>query len=203
MAITVGTIIKVVATMAWLDGNISQNVFSAVITGTGGPYDEADIVSDALDWVEAMFLDLVLYQSDEIDGSQVQVYEYDSVDDDYDELGTVSWVYNPTQTGDQLPRGVATLINCGTTDPDVQGKKYIAAATEANITDGLWLAVWLTKIALFADTWLTAFTGSTSGAAWQPGVWSPTNTNFYAANGNYTIPTIPAYQRRRKRGVGV
>ena len=203
MSIQVGDILKIVATIAWLDGNLAQNVFAAVITGSGGPYDEGDILADALTWVGTMYANLTTSMSDECDGSQVQVYIYDSVDDDWDEVGTDAWTFNPSDSAHQLPRGVAALINCGTTDPDVQGKKYLPGLGEASADDGLWGSSVLGVIGDFADDWLTAFVGGTSGADWQPGVWSPTNTNFFAADGTAVIPAIPAYQRRRKRGVGV
>jgi hypothetical protein len=95
------------------------------------------------------------------------------------------------------------LITCQTTDPDVQGKKYVAGLSEGHCDDGLWQSGLVSALSDAAEDWLTAFVGAVSSADWQPGVWSPTRTNFYAATGSYAVPTIPAYQRRRKRGVGV
>lgn len=203
MSISVGDILRVVATAVWLDGNLNQNVFNAVIGGTGGPYTDGDIVDDALEWVEDMYANLVGNMSDEIDGSQIQVYVYDPIDDDWDEVGTSSWTFNPTAALEQLPRGVAALINAKTTDPDVNGKKYCGGLTEAAATDGLWSAGTITQLLGFAATWYTAFAGGTSGASWVPAIWSPTATNAFALSGDVITPTIPAYQRRRKRGVGV
>lgn len=203
MTVSVGDFLKVVATLVWLDGNIAQNVFAVAITGTGGPYDNEDILDDALDWVEDMYAELVAHLSDEIDGSQIQVYKYDPVDDDFDEVGTTAWVFNPTGVDDQMPRGVAGLLTTQTVDPDVQGKKYVPGLTEAHLNDGLLSATMVTKLAAFGVVWLAPFVGATSGADFDPGVWSPTNRTIYDASGSFTIPTIPAYQRRRKRGVGV
>lgn len=203
MSIQTGDILRVVATLLWLDGDIAQNVFNSVVTGAGGPWLEANILADALDWVETMYLNMVGSMSDESDGSQVQVYIYDSVDDDWDEVGTTAWTFNPTGAGDQMPRGVAGLINCKTSDPDVSGKKYLPALLEQNADDGLWSSGLITNLGNFADDWLTAFVGASSSADWAPGIWSPTHTNFYLASGTSIIPTIPAYQRRRKQGVGV
>ena len=202
MSVQVGDILRVVAVAAWLDGNLNMNVFNAVIGGTGGPFTEGDITADALAWVGTMFANFTTTQSDEIDGSEVAVYIYDSIDDDWDEIGTTAWTYNPTAVGDQLPRGVAALINARTTDPDVQGKKYIGGITESSVTDGLWTGAFITGLGSLADDWVDPFTGGTSGASWVPGVWSVKNTNFFAMSGNHILPTTPAYQRRRKRGVG-
>ena len=76
MSVTVGDILRVVAVMSWSDGNIMQNVFNMVVTGTGGPFDDDDIVGDALDWVETMYANLTSYVSDECAGSEVRVYIY-------------------------------------------------------------------------------------------------------------------------------
>jgi hypothetical protein len=202
MAISVGDVLRVVAIMYWLDGNTVQNVFNAVITGSGGPFDDADIVDDAVAWMNSVYGNLTSLLSQDLDGAEVAVYEYDSVDEDWDEVGKASWSFAPTGTAGYLPRGVAGLINAGTTDPDVQGKKYLGGLTTSAISAGLLVAGTITALGNFADDWLTAFTGSVSGADWVPGIWSPKNANFFAADGNYTVPTIPAYQRRRKRGVG-
>ena len=203
MSVTVGDILRVVAVMSWSDGNIMQNVFNMVVTGTGGPFDDDDIVGDALDWVETMYANLTSYVSDECAGSEVRVYIYDSGDDDWDEIGSDSWTWTPDVVADELPRGVAMLVNAKTTNPDVNGKKYIGGITEGGIAEGLINAITLAAGAAFAADWLTGFTGAVSGATLQPGIWSTKLTNFLAASGTYIIPTIAAYQRRRKRGIGI
>lgn len=203
MSIVVGDVLKVVTSLVWTDGEINQNVYNAVIGGSGGPYTDGDIVDDAGDWMDQIYANMAARCSDEIDGSQVQVYVYDAIDDDWDEVGSAGWTFNPTTAGDQLPRGVAGLVVAKTTDPDVSGKKYIPALTEDSIIDGLYSSGYLTAAVAFAIDWLTGFTGATSGASWVPGIWSPTETNFFAATLAYLVSAIPAYQRRRKNNVGV
>lgn len=203
MTIPVGTFLRVVAVMNWLDGEVAQNVFNAVIGGAAGPYDEADIVADALDWVETMYDTITDMLSDNLDGAEIRVYEYDPVDDDFDEVGSSAWVQNFSSAAENLPRGVAMLINCKTIDPDVNGKKYIPGLTEAASEDGLWTAAFITQLLLFAAEWVGPFTGATSTAPWVPGVWSPTRTLGLPMSGTVLAPTIPAYQRRRKEGVGI
>ena len=58
MSISVGDVLKVVAIAAWLDGSITENVFATVVAGSGGPFDDADIVDDMVDWVDDMFANL-------------------------------------------------------------------------------------------------------------------------------------------------
>lgn len=203
MSVGVGDILKVVAILSWLDSDVVQNVFNAVIGGSGGPFDEDDIVDDALDWVETMYANIVANGSDEIDGSEIRVYIYDPIDDDWDEIGSEAWVFNPSDTAEQLPRGVAALINAKTTNPDVNGKKYLGGLTEGSSVDGQWGAGPIAAFANFAADWLAPFVGAVSTADWIPGIWSPTRTNFFPSSLTAIIPTVAAYQRRRKRGVGI
>lgn len=203
MSISSGTVLRVVATMLWTDGNVMQNVFNAVIAGGSDPYDADDVVAEAITWLGVMYANIVGAVSDEVDGSEITVYEYDSIDDDWDEVGSGAFSWDPTATSDQLPRGNACLINLKTLDPDVNGKKYIGGWTESNVADGLLSAASLAILIDFAIDWFTGFTGATTGATWTPGVWSPTNTVFKAARDAAVVPAIMAYQRRRKRGVGI
>jgi hypothetical protein len=203
MSISTGTILKVVATLLWTDGNVAQNVFNALITGGGGPWDEDDVVDDALTWLDAMYDTIAGWVSDEMTGSQVQVYEWDAGGEDWDEVGSAVWVYAGSSINDQLPRGVAALLNAKTTDPDVSGKKYLPGATEGNVGDGLWEEAFLSALVDFGGEWVPGFTGSATAADWDPGVWSVVGSALLPMNLTVVIPTIPAYQRRRKRGVGI
>ena len=203
MSITDGTILRVVASMLWTDGNVNQNVFNCVATGGSPPFDDQDVVDDMEDWLDNMYANITANCSEELDGNEVVVYKYDSVDDDWDEVGSQSWTWNPGASIDQLPRGVAGLVRLWTTDPDVQGKKYLPGFTENSITDGLFVAGVVTVLLAFGVDWLTPFVGAASGATFNPGIWSVANTVFKAAIDHYGTSTIPAYQRRRKRNVGI
>lgn len=203
MTITSGDILRVVTTLLWTDGNIMQNVFNAVVTGVGSPWDDDDIVDDAVDWADTMYANHVADMSQACDGSQVQVYVYDPIDDDWDEVGSGNWSFNPTGPVDQSPRGAAVLLNLKTTDPDVSGKKYLGGMKIGATVDGLYTAAIIANAILFGADWAGIFVGATSAADWTPGVWSVADTVFKAAGDTLITSFIPAYQRRRKRGVGV
>ena len=203
MTVPVGTILKVVLSLVYpADAGINQNVFNAVLVGAGGPFADSDIVEDARLWVSNMQLNLDSLQTEDIQGSQVQVYKWDTVNLDWDEVGATGYSYTPTQTSGYLPRGVAGLVLARTTNPDVLGKKYIPGLCEAQLADGLWIASMITGLLAFAADWVTGFTGGQSGASWDPGVWSPTNEVLYDMSEVIIANSVPAYQRRRKRGVG-
>lgn len=203
MSVTVGDVLKIVATMVWVDAEIMQNVFAAKITGTGGPFDDDDIVSDAAAWLENMYDNLVGVVTQDLAGTQVQVYKYDSVDEDFDEVGHDVWTFDPEQVAEYLPKGVAGLINAATENPDVQGKKYIGGFAETATADGRFEAGPVINLLAFGADWVLSFVGGTSGATWSPGVWSPTDLDIYILDGLLSVSTIPAYQRRRKDNVGI
>lgn len=204
MTIAVGDILRVVAVMVWTDGEVMQNVYNAVITGAGGPFDEDDIVDDALAWVDAMMTIVEADVSDVLSGSEVRVYVYDSGDQDWDEIGSASWTWAGTaDVDDELPRAVSALVNAKTTDPDINGKKYIGGYTEGGTELGLIKTASVARLVLFSAEWGAAFVGSVSGGSWTPGIWSPTLLNIFVMSGTFIISNIWSYQRRRKRGVGI
>lgn len=203
MTIAADTVLRVVAQFLWVDGEVNQNVFNAKVSGAGAPWADQDIIDDAEAWLDNMYLNILSNMSDRIDGNQVLVYKYDAVGDDWDEVGTQAFTYNPTSATEYLPRGNAALINLKTTDPDVSGKKYIPGLVEGSVTDGLLGSSFVVNLAALAADWLTAFVGGTSGASWTPGIWSVVGKTFLPAIDHFVIPTIVAYQRRRKDNVGI
>lgn len=203
MAVAENDILRIVASLLWTDGNVNQNVFNAKVSGGSPPYADTDIADDAEDWLDDMYANLTTVVSDEIDGNEVLVYKYDPVNQDWDEVQSQSWTWDPTSTFDQLPRGVAGLVRLWTTDPDVQGKKYLPGMVEGALADGLWNATEVVIFLAFAADWYLPFVGAASGATFTPGIWSVAQTAFLAAVDHVASSAIPAYQRRRKRTVGI
>lgn len=203
MSVADNDILRIVASMLWTDANVNQNVFNAKVTGGGGPYADSDIADDAEAWLDDMYANMTQFASEEIDGNEVLIYKYDSVGDDWDEVFSQSWTWNPNDVTDQLPRGVAGLVRLWTEDPDVQGKKYFPALTEGSLVDGLFGATTLTALLAFAADWYLPFTGAVSGATWTPGVWSVVGKLISLGVDHIATSSVPAYQRRRKRTVGI
>lgn len=203
MSIVTGDILRIVASMLWTDGNVNQNVYNAVVTGGGGPWDDSDVVDDAEAWLDNLYANLTTYVSDELDGNEVLVYKYDGVHDDWDEVGSQAWVWNPTAATQQLPRGVAALVRLWTEDPDVQGKKYLPGITEGHLSDGLFDAGLITNLLAFGADWFLPFAGAVTSATWTPVIWSIVGKVAETAVDHFATSTIPAYQRRRKRNVGI
>lgn len=196
-------ILRIVASMLWSDAGVNQNVYNAKISGGGGPYDDIDVADDAVDWLDNMYLNITANCSDEIAGNSCIVYKYDTAGLDWDEVTSQVWNWNPGVTSDYLPRAVAALLRLWTTDPDVQGKKYLPGFTEDVNDDGLFGAGVLVNLLAFAADWYTPFVGAATGATFTPGIWSVAQTLFLAGVDHIAVSAIPAYQRRRKRNVGI
>lgn len=203
MAVIDTDVLRVVASMLWTDGNVNQNVYNCIVSGGVGPYDDQDVADDMEDWLDNMYANITDFASDELDGNEVIIYKYDGVDDDWDEVSSQAWTWDPTNPADQLPRAVAALVRLWTTDPDVQGKKYLPGATEGTVEDGLFGVLNLAKFLALAADWYTPFVGAASGATFTPGIWSVVEKLFFAAVNHLAASAIPAYQRRRKRNVGI
>lgn len=203
MSVVDTDVLRVVASFLWTDGNVNQNVFNCQVSGGAGPYAETDVVDDMEDWLDDLYANLTANLSDEIDGNEVIVYKWDSSGGDWDEVGSQGWTFDPNAAPEQLPRGVAALVRLWSQDPDVQGKKYIPGLTESGLTDGLFTAGTITALLNFATDWYTPFVGAGSGGTFTPGIWSVVGLLFQAATDHVATSTIPAYQRRRKRNVGI
>lgn len=204
MTISTGTILRVVAQLLWDDGEIAQNVFNCVISGGGGPWDDEDVLDDCQDWVVDMFTNLPAQMAPEISGNLVTVYEWDPIDQDWDEVGANAWVFAGTAGGGSgLPRGVAALVTVKSEDPDSDARKYLPGFSEGALTDELFVAGALIAMLAFGADWLVPFVGATSGASFAPSVWSVKDLVAKTLVDTIIASAIPAYQRRRKNNVGI
>lgn len=204
MSIPTGTILRVVANMGYTDGEINQNVFNCRLSGAGGPWDEFDIIDDCEDWLDNMYANLTILVTASLDGLSTIVYKYDAVGDDWDEVGTNPFTWNPSAgVSDGLPRGVAGLVTAKSTDPDTDARKYMPGLTEGTLINALFDAGTAIALAALGADWVTPFVGAASGADFTPVVWSVVGKVAKDLIDTIIVPTIPAYQRRRKNNVGI
>lgn len=203
MTITTGDILRTVAQAVWVDGNITQNVFACLISGAGGPWVDADVLDDLEAWLDNMYANMTALTSNDLDGDFIFGYVWDTVGLDWDLFASEPWVWNPADVGQQIPRGVATFMKAPTSNPDVQGRKYFPGLTEASNASGLLTAGYIVGMLAFGLDWITPFIGAATGATFSPGVWSVKNLAHFVFGTEIAAATIPAYQRRRKRGVGI
>lgn len=203
MAISSGTILKVVVSLLLPDSVIAQNVFYSVVADLVTSDAEDDVVLDLIDWVELMYTELNAYIVSSVVASDVKVYEYDHVDDDWDEVGTDAWSDGFASAGDMLPHGVAAVVHAKTIDPDVQATKFLPGFADGVFDDSDLSAGGVTAVLDFADVWGAPFTGTATGGLFGGGVWSVARGQFVLFNEVYICNGIAGYQRRRKPGVGI
>lgn len=104
--------------------------------------------------------------------------------------------------GDQsMPAAVAALLTASTDDPRARGRKFVPGVSEGQIDNGLFAAGATALFTVLLEAYIDSLTAG-SGSALVPGVLSLTDAAFKAFNGGGTTTLIPAYQRRRKPGVG-
>lgn len=203
MAVSSGTILKIVASLLMPDATIAQNVFFAVISDLVTSDDEDDVVLDMVDYVESMYFQIIDSVSLSVAAAGLTVYVYDHVDDDWDEIGTTSWEDFFAGTGDMLPHGVAGIVHAYSIDPDVAGRKYVAGLIESVCSNSDLSGAAITELGLFGDLWTTPTTGTATGGGIAPGVWSVAQQNFKPFLNDYAVNGLVGYQRRRKPGVGI
>ena len=203
MTVSNGTIIRVVASLLFPDSVIAQNVFHLVATDLSGGNDADDVVQDMEQYIDDIFTNVLAFMSNLATGGEIKVYEYDAVDDDFDEIGTGAMGVTFTGATDFLPHGVALVQNFYTLDPDVQGRKFWGGQTVNNNIDGTWGSTTLAAFVNAAADVITTFTSTVLSNEYQPVVWSPTGTVAQAYSGTVATNATPGYQRRRKPGVGI
>lgn len=203
MAVTDNDILRVVQTMTWDDGNIIQNVYNCKITGGGGPYDDQDVADDMAEWMDEIYDGLAGVLSSELNVGEAVTYLYDAVGDDWDEVAGAVPTFAPIAIGQYLAQGVAAMVRANSTDPDVQARKFFGGLTEDSSIDGGWSVSVLASLVAAGLDWITPFVGTETGATITPGVWSPTQSLFFAFVEHLIVNAIANYQRRRRPGVGV
>ena len=202
MAISEGTLLRLIVTFLMPSDSVAQNVFNVILSTAGSSSDEDDVLTDLKTWATDMYAHLTGSIADDVAGDLVEMYEYDTGDDDWDKVNFDTFTYSPTNTNDMLPHGAAGLVRMPTTDPDVIGRKFVAGIAENAQSESDWNASTLSNLSDFASEWATPFVGAATGASFTPVVWSPTKSAGFPTSGSVVVSGLVAYQRRRKPGVG-
>ena len=202
MTVPTNAILRIVGRIVMPDSVIAQNVWYLLFDNDGASADEDDVVDDCADWLDDIFGTILSQLDTELTPSLVQVYIYDSVDDDWDEVGTSVMTWTPASAQEMLPHGVAAILHARTVDPDVLATKYIAGLTEPMQDASNWGSGTTANLLLAGLQWVTEHIGSATGSSFQPGVWSVAQTAFKAFTGTVSVNGDAGYQRRRKPGVG-
>ena len=163
-----------------------------------GSQTQQDLRDDIADYLDDVYVALNSRIANSINYSVIELF---NVTDGTPEP-SVGW---PTLTtggdaGDPMPDGVAGLSIGRTGVSKVIGKKFWPYFTKTSLSSGLWVAAVVTDMAAAAAIWIAPRTAP-SGVTWDPGIYSRAVALFRTFTETDST-NLPAYQRRRKRGVG-
>jgi hypothetical protein len=103
---------------------------------------------------------------------------------------------------DVTPAAVSGYLMGYTAVPKARGSKYVPGIAETQINEGEFTAPALVKLATLLAIYL-ADVSLGSGASLEMGVLSKALGAFVSFTGSGLVESLPAYQRRRKQGVGI
>lgn len=190
-----GDFFRAVAEFSLLGQQI-LNVFHFTIAGAAS---DSDVVDDVTTRLDTAYSYIENRQSDDLAAVGVHVF---NLTDDMD-LGFVpfdTYIGGTDNTNDVLPPGVALCVTYPTLILKTRGRKFIAGIAENNTSGGLFTTACLDDAILFAGITSTSWTGAGSGETFTWLV--PRSAGGAAPIDSAVVRSIPAYQRRRKQGVG-
>ena len=191
--------------LRWQVGSIglAANVFQALCTQDNPhAYSDVNVITDASGWLTRILAPIEPHVVVNCELLDCNVYK--KVGPLWNLIGPAVPTFAPESIGDPLPSGVAALTTAYTYTSKVIGKKYWPGMSETAQTAGLWISGVLAALLQSAIEWATYFE-STEGSTtmWHPGVGSLKMGNFQIFSPSVAVRDVPAYQRRRKQGVGV
>jgi len=181
---------------------LAANIFQCRVY-QAAPYAlaDADVLADMEAWMTDFLAPIETYVIVDATILSSPVYKWQT--GLWNLIGMCEPDFTSSGIGDPLPSGVAALIDVYTFVSRVIGKKYIPGLQESCTTAGVWIAGVLSALADMASVWLLPFESLTGpNTLYVPGVYSTKTTSFQDFQAETRIPNVPAYQRRRKAGVG-
>lgn len=200
MTITNGDVIKMTLEYLYPGAGVAMNVFHYAYLGA----DLTDSVAVAalVDWVETEWAPTWVDIASTTATLANAVFEVVNVDGDIlVNLGTEILDIDGTVAGEVMPAAVSAYIAANTATPGVRGSKYVPGISETMADNGVFNATALAQIAFLLLDYLDTVNVS-AGNNFFPVVRSTKLAGFPRLLTAGTLNTLPAYQRRRKQGVG-
>lgn len=104
--------------------------------------------------------------------------------------------------GEISASAVSGYIKANTNVPKARGSKYVPGMTENHCANSVWNATATAKLTALLTEYILEYVNPATGNTYLPGVLSRVLLEFVAFNETGDLTDVPAYQRRRKAGVG-
>ena len=200
--ISAGEIIRVV--VSWLVDNqdVVQMVFHYIME-SGSDQDANDVLDDIIAaQTTAWNAHLDDEVADNVQGTIAELYKWDSGQNRFDGLDSVPHSMDGISGNVMLPQGVAGLVKFYTGVGRYRGRKYVPGLTTLRVgSDGTFTSGLATDLAFWGlevDDPVVS-----GGVSFTPGVFNTAAERFTRFSGTVESSPIPAYQRRRREGVGI
>lgn len=201
MAIAGGASIKAAVEINLIDEVVAMNIYYFKADFQEEQSD-GDVVSAVQTWVEDLYESINSEVVTDITMGVTTVYVYNSITDQWDNHGVCNPSVSFNGAGSMLPHGVAAMVRMYSTHARSTARKYIPGFDEASCTDGTWDAGALTELGSFLTLWRSTEQVSVNNVL-IPAVWSTVSSQTYERGTGGVVLAQPAYQRRRRPGVGM
>lgn len=199
--IVTGDVVR--AVFSWLLDNqtVVQQVWHYV-KNSGTAEDAGDFMDDLEvhhETIYALGLDDLI--PDDLVATAIEIYLWNTTTKLFDGVATGTHDQTGLSTGQWGAPGVCYLVNLLTDVGRYQGRKYVAGVIENSIADGVILSSSAATVGVWAVA--QALPWSSTDGNYTAGVFNEAAERFTQFNGNVVASTNPAYQRRRRAGVGI
>jgi hypothetical protein len=166
-----------------------------------GDVSEANVLTDLLALVEGLMANVTGAYNDDVSLDEIECWKRNTTLDRWDYVGSKDGTWAGTIITDQyLPSGVAPLVTADSSDAHAKGRKYLPPPDEGELTSGLFSTAFMTELGNYLDDYAATYVGTY--ASYAAGIWQETAGTFAQFSGTGKTTNVPAYQRRRKLGVG-
>ncbi len=201
MAIQLGDIFRITATLLLADSNLMQNVFYTQLDSGTIPTNNA-VVAAMRTWVDDMYTIMEDHMKTTVSLDEVQVSKWiPGSPGTWDDIGSDAGTFAGLAVGELLPDGVALVMRAVTDAVKVVGRKYLGGLVESAVNNTAWEANVIVDALLFVISWYEGPVPTVR--EFISGVFSTVLQDFVPFEANGIVSSIPGYQRRRKPGVGM
>jgi hypothetical protein len=200
MAVADNSILRVAAHFISAAASDIVNVYHFTMDSVGD-VSEANVLADLEDLIDALMTNLDQAYPTSTSCDSVEAWVWNSTLSRWDSIGEVNGTWAGTSTNlDEAPAGVAMYVRADSSDAQAKGAKYLPPPNDAALADGLITSTVMTYLANFLTDYAATYVGTY--AEFIPGLWQIATESFKLFSGTGTTSNVPAYQRRRKPGVG-